>query len=225
MSEENNKKRTISEQADEIRRELDDLIGDTNKLDVESDPRDLPIKSRPTDMAPIVNYTELKSSATKKAQKTITSLMKFYLDADIIERDEYIAAKKKMDEMTMSSLIYQLQAGEKALTTLLETIDSGELAPRMFEVLATLQKSMLDIIKSQTMYLMAAEESTKRIARDIEIYKKREDTREIEEAGGSIENKNIQRGTKDLMAAIQAGIKNSTSEEDDIEDVEVEEDN
>lgn len=222
MSEENNKKRTISEQADEIRRELDDLIGD-NTLDVESDPRDLPIKSRPTDMAPIVNYTELKSSATKKAQKTITSLMKFYLDADIIEKDEYIAAKKKMDEMTMSSLIYQLQAGEKALTTLLETIDSGELAPRMFEVLATLQKSMLDIIKSQTMYLMAAEESTKRIARDIEIYKKREDTREIEEAGGSTENKNIQRGTKDLMAAIQAGINGGTTEADDIEDVEAEE--
>ena len=70
---------------------------------------------------------------------------------------------------------------------------------------------------------MAAEESTKRIARDIEIYKKREDTREIEEAGGSTENKNIQRGTKDLMAAIQAGINGGTTEEDDIEDVEAEE--
>ena len=123
-----------------------------------------------------------------------------------------------MDEMTMSSLIYQLQAGERALTTLLQTIEDGELAPRMFEVLATLQKSMLDIIKSQTMYLMAAEESTKRIARDIEIYRKREDTREIEESGGDTENKNIQRGTKDLMAAIQAGINNSP--EEDIEDIE-----
>jgi len=94
------------------------------------------------------------------------------------------------------------------------------LAPRMFEVLATLQKSMLDIIKSQTMYLMAAEESTKRIARDIEIYKKRDDTREIEESGGDTGNKNIQRGTKDLMAAIQAGIKSS---DDDITDVDIEE--
>jgi len=212
------KKKTISEQADQIRQELDDLIGD-GVMDVESDPQDLPIQARPTDLAPQVNYTELKSSATKKAQKTITSLMKFYLDADIIEKDEYIAAKKQMDEMTMSSLIYQLQAGEKALTTLLETIDSGELAPRMFEVLATLQKSMLDIIKSQTMYLMAAEEGTKRIARDIEIYKQREDTREIEGAGGDTGNKNIQRGTKDLMAAIQAGI-HGAAEEEDIEDVE-----
>ena len=216
MSEDN--KKSISEQADEIRKELDALIGE-GQLDVETDPSDLPVTQRETSLAP-VNYTEIKSQSTTKAKKTITSLMKFYLDADIIEKDEYIQAKKKMDEMTMSSLIYQLQAGERALTTLLETIEGGELAPRMFEVLATLQKSMLDIIKSQTMYLMAAEESTKRIARDIEIYKKRDDTREIEESGGSTENKNIQRGTKDLMAAIQAGIKSS---DEDITDVDIEE--
>ncbi|MGY8866559.1 MAG: hypothetical protein ACKVJK_13160, partial [Methylophagaceae bacterium] len=86
----------------------------------------MPIQAKPTALAPKTNYAELKSSATRKAQKTITSLMKFYLDADIIEKDDYIAAKKRMDEMTMASLIYQLQAGEKALTTLLETIDSGE---------------------------------------------------------------------------------------------------
>jgi hypothetical protein len=213
------KKKSISDQADEIRKELDALIGE-NQMDVETDPTDLPMIQRETSLAP-VNYTELKSSAAKKATKTITSLMKFYLDADIIEKDEYIQAKKKMDEMTMSSLIYQLQAGERALTTLLETIDSGELAPRMFEVLATLQKSMLDIIKSQTMYLMAAEESTKRIARDIEIYRKRDDVAEIESAGGDSSERNVQRGTKDLMAAIQAGI-NQTKEED-IEDVDIEE--
>ena len=65
---------------------------------------------------------------------------------------------------------------------------------------------------------MASEESTKRIARDIEIYKKRDDVREIEESGGSTENKNLQRGTKDLMAAIQAGIKRGP--DTDIEDVE-----
>jgi|TARA_B110000967_G_scaffold65981_1_gene68186 hypothetical protein len=216
MSEE--KKKNISEQADQIRRELDDLIGDTNVLDVETDPVDLPMKQPRADIVPRVSYEELKSGATKKAAKTITALMKFYLDADIIEKDEYIQAKKQMDEMTMSSLIYQLQAGERALTTLLQTIDDGELAPRMFEVLATLQKSMLDIIKSQTMYLMASEESTKRIARDIEIYKKRDDVREIEDSGGSTENKNLQRGTKDLMAAIQAGIKKDALE--DIEDIE-----
>jgi hypothetical protein len=214
------KKRSIREQADEIRQDLDDLIGGDETLDVEQDPQEAGLMQQPTSLPP-VNYADIKDKSTTKAKKTITSLMKFYLDADIIEKDEYIQSKKKMDEMTMSSLIYQLQAGERALTTLLETIESGELAPRMFEVLATLQKSMLDIIKSQTMYLMAAEESTKRIARDIEIYRKRDDDRAIEESGADTKDQNIQRGTKDLMAAIQAGLKNETGE--DITDVEIDE--
>ena len=212
--------RSIKDQADEIRRELDNLIGGDGSMDVDIDPTDSGIMQRQTNLPP-VNYVELKSSAVLKAKKTINSLMKFYLDADIIEKDEYIQAKKKMDEMTMSSLIYQLNAGERALTILLETIEGGELAPRMFEVLATLQKSMLDIIKSQTMYLMAAEESTKRIARDIEIYRKKDDIREIEESGGDIKDQTTHRGTKDLMAAIQAGLKMGNAEE--VTDIEIEE--
>ena len=170
--------------------------------------------------SPVVSYSALKTGAEAQAKKTITALMKFYLDNDIIENDEYVKAKKKMDEMTMSSLVYQLQAGERALTILLETIEDGELSPRMFEVLATLQKSMLDIIKSQTMYLMATEESNKRIARDIEVYRKNTNKHEIEEAGGDSSDMNIQRGTKDLMRMIQMGINNSEDSDEDIIEIE-----
>lgn len=217
MSEE--KKRSISEQADDIRRELEELIGaDETPITniVIKDPILPPVRNR----API-SFGEMKVSASAKAKKTINALMKFYLDADIIEKDEYIVAKREIDEMTMSSLVYQLQAGEVALTRLLETIDDGELAPRMFEVLATLQKSMLDIIKSQTMYLMATEESAKRIARDIEMYRKNVDKQEIIASGGSADNGNIQRGTKDLMRLIrnasQEEIEDTESENVDIE--------
>tara|TARA_B100000900_G_scaffold416104_1_gene449125 strand:+ start:7605 stop:8252 length:648 start_codon:yes stop_codon:yes gene_type:complete len=213
MSEE--KKKTISEQAESIRKDLEDLLGPNENIDVEQDPADLPIPKFQSGKE-LVNYGDMKGLSDKQAKKTIDSLMKFYLDTDIIEKDEYLQAKKKMDEMTMGSLVYQLKAGERALTTLLETIEGGELAPRMFEVLATLQKSMLDIIKSQTMYLMATEESAKRIARDIELYKKRDRDDELEQVGGR-ENGNIQRGTKDLMNQIQAGIQQA-----DIEDVEPE---
>ena len=212
MSEE---KKSIKDQSEDIRKELDELIGESVDITeaTDTDPAFLPLQ--PKEVLP--SFGELKTRSTKTAKKTITALMKFYLAEDIIEKDEYIAAKKKMDEMTMSSLVYQLQAGERALTTLLETIEDGELAPRMFEVLATLQKSMLDIIKSQTMYLMATEESAKRISRDIEIYKKRDDVREIEESGGSTGDSAVQRGTKDLMRMIRSGIDSETQ---DIEDVE-----
>ena len=212
------KKKTISEQAEFIRKDLEDLLGPNESIDVEQDPGDLPVPKF-HNPKPAANYGEMKGLSEKQAKKTITSLMEFYLDSEIIERDEYLQAKKKMDEMTMASLVYQLKAGERALTTLLETIEGGELAPRMFEVLATLQKSMLDIIKSQTMYLMATEESTKRLARDIELYKKRDRDDAVQDAGSSNSNANIQRGTKDLMNQIQAGINQA-----DIEDIKPEED-
>ena len=208
--------KSIKDQAEDIRRDLDELIGaSSNDIEdvIETDPQ-LPARRQVEHKS----FAEIKDSSTKKAKRTISALMKFYLDEDIIERDEYIQAKKKMDEMTMSSLVYQLQAGERALTTLLEAIEDGEVAPRMFEVLATLQKSMLDIIKSQTMYLMATEESTKRIARDIEIYRKKDDIREIESSGGDSSSGNIQRGSKDLMRMIRAGIDDN---ENEIEDVEI----
>lgn len=210
--------KSIKDQADEIRRELEDLIGPDESLDmVEKDP-ELPAMRPQTS---VVNYAEMKGTADKKAKKTIESLMKFYLDQDLIDNNEYVKAKQKIDEMTMASLVYQLQAGERALTTLLETIDGGELSPRMFEVLATLQKSMLDIIKSQTMYLMAAEESVKRISRDAELFHQKTN-KEITGGGApvSTEGATVQRGTKDLMRAIAEGMKMNT---DDIEDASAEE--
>ena len=209
------KKKTIKEQAENIRKDLDELIGnDAEPIEdiVETDPQMTPIRQ----VAKLPSYPELKDASMKKAKKTITSLMKFYLDEDIIENDEYIICKKSIDEMTMSSLIYQLQAGERALTILLQTIEDGDIAPRMFEVLATLQKSMLDIIKSQTMYLMATEESTKRIARDVEIYRKKGNEKELNGTGEDSTDSTTQRGTKDLMKMIRTGIDKS-----DIEDVEV----
>ena len=65
---------------------------------------------------------------------------------------------------------------------------------------------------------MAAEEGAKRIARDIEIYKKRDDVREIEASApsGRTSNDNVQRGTKDIMRMIQDGIQDVN-----IEDVEI----
>jgi hypothetical protein len=153
------------------------------------------------------DYISMKQGSADKAKKTITALMKFYLDEDIIEQDEYVKARKKIDEMTLSSLMFQLETAEQALVTLLRTIDSGELAPRMFEVLGTLQKSMLDIIKSQTMYLVAAEESVKKLSRDVEVFTDRKNKKlnQSNQASGQVSN--INRGTKSLMEEIQNEIK------------------
>jgi len=164
-------------------------------------------------------YQTLKDAAEKKAKKTLDSLLKFYLSEKIIEQHEYVQAKAEMDKAALSTLIYQMQTTERAITTLLDNIDNGDMAPRMFEVLGNLQKTLLDIVKSQTMYLMASEESLKKIARDIDIYAP-ELSRGPQLSSGSSGGGIKSRGTKDLMKALRAMDTEVEDEETGISDLE-----
>ncbi len=150
-------------------------------------------------------FKTIKDKAEDRARNTIISLLKFYLDEDIIEHEEYIKAKIEAKNSGLSKLIYLLETSERSMTRLLEAIEDGDMHPRMFEVLGQLQKTMLDIIKSQTMYMMAAEEDIKRIGRDYEVYKGKSTTSNSKEAT----NKSgvSSRGQKDLMKAIQQSLK------------------
>jgi hypothetical protein len=200
MSDRNNYRK----KSNEIRSSLDDILNDdsiTASIDSTSLP---PIRSTP--ILPAFNYIQKKDAASEKAKKTIGSLLKFYLSEEIINNDEYVKAKMKIEEMTLGSLFFQMETAERAITILLQQIDDGDVSPRMFEVLGTLQKSMLDIIKSQTMYMIATEEGVKKLSRDYDVYSQRklvksEDTKKTQSSG------NVNRGTKNLMMQIQDEIK------------------
>ena len=69
-------------------------------------------------------YQTLKGAAEKKAKKTLDSLLKFYSREKIIEQHEYVQAKAEMDKAALSTLIYQMQTTERAITTLLDNIDN-----------------------------------------------------------------------------------------------------
>jgi|TARA_R100000734_G_C3302073_1_gene92628 hypothetical protein len=150
--------------------------------------------------------------AKQKAETVMTSLLNFYLSEDIIAEHEYIRAKAALDESALSMLIRQMQNSETAITLLMETIHEGDVSPRMFEVLSDLQRTLLDIIKSQTMYMVAIEENAKKISRDVDVYHTTEGSSNKKQSGIK------SRGTKDLMRALQDTIK-----EEDIEDVDSDE--
>lgn len=158
----------------------------------------------------------LTEKAKNKAQRVMNNLLKFYLSEQIIEEHEYIKAKAELDEYALSMLIRQMQNSESAIATLMDTINEGDTSPRMFEVLSDLQRTLLDIIKSQTMYMVAIEENAKKISRDIDIYHGREETQSTKK-GGQTGLKT--RGTKDLMRALQDSIN-----EEDIQDVDGDQD-
>jgi hypothetical protein len=200
------KKNSNTTHANEIRDSLDSLIND-NDIELNDDQNLPSINNRIRH-----NYVDIKDKSIIKAKKTLKSMLKFYLSEDIIENEEYIEASLKLKEMELTQLIYLMETGERAITTLLGQIDGGELSPRMFEVLATLQKSQLDMIKSQTLYMMAAEEATKKQARDLEIYNMNSTTQKNvkKSKDDDDEDKTVFRGTKGLMNSIQSDLKHDS---------------
>lgn len=162
----------------------------------------------------IVPQSSQLEKAKSKAKTVMTSLLKFYLSEEIIEEHEYIKAKSAIDEYALSMLIRQMQNSEIAISTLMDAINEGDVSPRMFEVLSDLQRTLLDIIKSQTMYMVAIEENAKKISRDIDVYSNGSSNKSKTKKQGV-----RSRGTKELMKALQETIK-----EEEIEDVEFDND-
>ena len=153
------------------------------------------------------------TKAKSKAKKVMSSLLKFYLSEEIIAEHEYIQAKSQLDEYALGMLIRQMENSEIAISTLMDTINEGDVSPRMFEVLSDLQRTLLDIIKSQTMYMVAIEENAKKTSRDIDVYHGNSDSNTNKKQSGV-----KSRGTKDLMRALQ-----ETINEEDIQDVDSDE--
>lgn len=193
------------ESKDKFRDSLSDLLNDLpDEVPGLGDTPELPrVRAENTQAAGLMK-------AKGKAKKVMNNLLKFYLSEEIIEEHEYIKAKADLDEYALSMLIRQMQNSEIAIGTLMDTINEGDVSPRMFEVLSDLQRTLLDIIKSQTMYMVAIEENAKKISRDIDVYHGGSNT-------GSNQNKQSgvkSRGTKDLMRALQ-----DTLDEENIQDV------
>lgn len=202
----------MEDKNDSVRKSIDDLLAEdqqTNSLSNTSG-GGLPA-FQVTDP---LDYDGEKDIAQNKAKKLMNSLLKFYLSQELIQKNEYITLKAKIDVMTMSNLMFQMRTAEHAIVTLLRSIDAGEASPRMFEVLGGLQKTMLDIMKHQTLHMMAAEENMKKLKRDIDIYG---DSIDITPKDVKPQIASVNRGTRNLMRDIQSEINGEEVEETDFD--------
>jgi hypothetical protein len=201
------------ESKDKFRDSLGDLLNDLpDEVPGLEDSPQLPrIKTENTQLV-------LSEKAKGKAKRVMKSLLNFYLSEEIIDEHEYIKAKSELDEYALSMLIRQMQNSESAISTLMDTIiNEGDTSPRMFEVLSDLQRTLLDIIKSQTMYMVAIEENAKKMSRDIDVYHGSSENTSNKKSATSSGLKT--RGTKDLMRALQDSIN-----EEDIQDIDGDQD-
>jgi hypothetical protein len=190
-----------------LRNSISELLDDDLPDEVEIPNEDL---DDLRDRRPITSYETMRTGAYAKAKRVMDGLLKLYLSQDIIEEQEYINARLELDKMSLGALIFQMETAERAIITMLDNIDSGEMHPRMFEVLGGLQKTLLDIVKSQTMYLMASEENMKKLSRDIDVYKPQYKAIAAEKSNNGMISS---RGTKELMRSIQSDLKEDVKEE------------
>jgi uncharacterized lipoprotein YehR (DUF1307 family) len=165
---------------------------------------DIPLSS--STIKPL-NYDQIKVETDQKAEEIVESVVLLYLPPDFIYEHDYVRQKMSVDKLTVSNLIFQMKTAEHAIKKLLEEIDGGNIHARSFEVLASLQKSKMEIVKHLAQFMVVMENNYKNLKFDYEN-SKAENVKSIEagETPAAQEGSLKFRGTKGLISALNAAM-------------------
>lgn len=194
------KQDTNQDQKDVIRDSITELFED-NGIDVDSDidSQTLVFKKTPST---ITSYeVDVLTKCKEKAEKVMTSLLKLYLSEGFITKSEFVQAKVNMDSMTLGKIMNQMEVSERAINVLMENIEMGDVNPKLFDALGNLQRTFIDLVKTQTNYIMNAENEYEKLALD------KDTTVEITESTATeISSGYKSSNQKDLMRIIRSTI-------------------
>ena len=157
----------MKEQKELIRDSISDLLMD-NDIDLSSDISDNTLTFQ---KAQTINYYDggALSKAKAKAEKVMNTLLKLYMSDGFISKSEYIQAKVNLDSMTLGKIMNQMEVSEAAIQVLMDNIQMGDINPKLFDALGNLQRTFIDLVKTQTAYIENAELEYKKIAQEKEI--------------------------------------------------------
>lgn len=161
-----------------------------------------------------LNYDEIKRDADSKAEEIVESAVLLYLPKEFVFEHDYVTQKMSIDKMTVSNLIFQMKTAEHAIKKLLEEIDTGNTHARSFEVLASLQKSKMEIVKHLAQFMVILETNYKNLKLDYESSNAEVTHVQDAEAEEIRQETTRFRGTKSLMATLQGYIQEANSSKD-----------
>lgn len=155
------------DQRDIIRDSISDLLLD-NDIDLSSDISDNTLTFQ---KAQTINYYDggVLTKAKGKAEKVMNTLLKLYMSDGFISKSEYIQAKVNLDSMTLGKIMNQMEVSEAAIQVLMDNIQMGDVNPKLFDALGNLQRTFIDLVKTQTAYIENAEIEYRKIAQEKEI--------------------------------------------------------
>ena len=159
--------------------------------------------------ANFMDYGVVKTETDSRADDIVNSVAYFYLPEDSIEGEAYIRQKSMVDKITVSNLLFQMKTAEYAIIRLLEEMDNGSVHARTFEVLASLQKSKMEIVKHLASFMTIMEENYKKIKEDYRVKVNEAPllvgSGEITIHGGS-DDKFTMRGTRGLLETLREAV-------------------
>ncbi len=116
----------------------------------------------------VLDFIDVSQSTGTDSRDLVESMAKFHVDDNLVDETSYIQARKKLDSSNLALMMLQFKTAQHAITKLVEEIDLGNTAPKMFEVLAHLQGQIIQMPKDLQNYIERSENSYKSLNKDLE---------------------------------------------------------
>ena len=158
------KPKVPKEVQEKIKISLDKILLDENLDQSVVDVGDLP-RLKTTG---ILDFIDVSQSTGTESRDLVDAMAKFHVDDNLVDETNYIQARKKLDSTNLALMMLQFRTAQHAITKLVEEIDLGNTAPKMFEVLAHLQGQIIQMPKDLQNYIDRSENSYKNLNKDLE---------------------------------------------------------
>lgn len=155
----------MSDNKDIIRDSIADLLADNdvNLID-DIDSQTLTFNKVPSTVSKSEMITLEQSRS--KAKGVMEALLKVYLSDNFISKSEYAQAKVNLDAMTLGNIMNQMEISQRAINILMDNIEIGNINPKLFDALGKLQGTFIDLVRTQTTYIMNASDEYEKLALD-----------------------------------------------------------
>lgn len=139
---------------------LDNMVMDEGNKDIKE-----MMKEQMAEIAK--DWEDKKNAFANKSKQLIKEIADLYFDAKLIKKNALIAYKKEMEEADISSLLMQHEVAENAIYKLYESIKLGMAVPRTYEVLAGMQKFVLELLVAKRKFMKEMEEDLRALNDEI----------------------------------------------------------
>ena len=192
---------TTADNRDIVRGSISDLLEENNiDLKEDIDAQTLTFERTPSTLQE--NASKGLEKCKAKAEKIMKSLLRVYVSDGYITKSEYLQAKENLDSMTLGKIMNQMEVSERAINVLMSNLELGDVNPKLFDALGNLQRTFIELVKTQTNYITNAQNEYERISLDNNEITEVSATADEVSTGGIKSN-----SQKDLMRLIRSASK------------------